>query len=213
MANSGRDQTLALAGVLQAAHLVQRLARHGVAKSDAFISSIASILVTNAKTTQAIYDRVSGITLGLQLVRDKLGDRTKAEDVELMTYALALMQLAPRLIGDGELMRRIGQTIQAIKSQMESKEGINVNEEFPTSLISDLANLYRQTLNDLPPRVMVAGERVYLDNPVIADKMCAALLAGVRAAVLWHQLGGRRWHLLFRQRGYSLRARNILPGR
>ncbi|MGH8570919.1 MAG: DUF489 family protein, partial [Gammaproteobacteria bacterium] len=32
-------------------------------------------------------------------------------------------------------------------------------------------------------------------------KIRAVLLAGVRAAMLWHQIGGRRWHLpVFRKR-------------
>jgi high frequency lysogenization protein len=34
----------------------------------------------------------------------------------------------------------------------------------------------------------------------VADRIRALLLAGVRLAWLWQQLGGRRWHLILRRR-------------
>jgi len=211
--DTDRDQTLALAGVLQAAYLVQQLARRGAADREPFAYSIASIFVIHAKTTATIYDGVAGISLGLKLVRDKLGDRNKPEYVELASYTRALIELAARLSKNDDLMARIGQAIQAIGSQVDSPDKINIHAEPSDKLIRDLAGLYQKTLNDMPPRVLITGERVYLDDPAITDKIRAVLLAGVRAAVLWHQVGGRRWHLLFRQLHHSLQARNILLGR
>lgn len=40
----------------------------------------------------------------------------------------------------------------------------------------------------------------HLQDSRNADKVRALLLAGIRSAMLWRQLGGRRWQLLFSRR-------------
>jgi len=57
---------------------------------------------------------------------------------------------------------------------------------------------------------MVSGEHGHLANPVIAAKVRAALLAGIRSAVLWRQLGGRRWQLLFSRGKIARTAAELL---
>jgi len=78
------------------------------------------------------------------------------------------------------------------------------------SLVEKLAELYIQTLGSLAPRVLVTGEHGFLVNPVIAAKVRAALLAGVRAAFLWRQLGGRRWQLLLWRRKLAREAARLI---
>ena len=60
-----------------------------------------------------------------------------------------------------------------------------------------LGKLYQDTISKLPYRIQVQGKIELLRNDQIAMRIRALLLAGIRAAVLWHQLGGRRWHLIF----------------
>jgi len=36
----------------------------------------------------------------------------------------------------------------------------------------------------------------YLQNEYVSNRIRSLLLAGIRSAVLWHQLGGRRWRLI-----------------
>ena len=57
---------------------------------------------------------------------------------------------------------------------------------------------------------MVNGEHGHLSNPAIAAKVRAALFAGIRSALLWHQLGGSRWHLLFSRKKIADEAARIL---
>jgi high frequency lysogenization protein len=49
----------------------------------------------------------------------------------------------------------------------------------------------------------VTGNPTYLQNTATADKVRALLLAGIRAAILWRQVGGQRWHLLFKRGSYG----------
>jgi high frequency lysogenization protein len=69
------------------------------------------------------------------------------------------------------------------------------------AVIAAVATCYQETLSTLKFRIQVRGDARYLRDPEIAQKIRAVLLAGVRAAMLWHQIGGRRWHLpVFRKR-------------
>ncbi|MGD8349299.1 MAG: DUF489 family protein, partial [Gammaproteobacteria bacterium] len=42
-----------------------------------------------------------------------------------------------------------------------------------------------------------------------AARVRASLLAGIRAAVLWRQLGGNKWKLLFARKKYVAIARQL----
>ena len=54
------------------------------------------------------------------------------------------------------------------------------------------------------------GDPNLLNRPEIAARIRALLLAGVRAAVLWHQCGGRRLQLLLQARRTVNTARALL---
>jgi high frequency lysogenization protein len=57
---------------------------------------------------------------------------------------------------------------------------------------------------------MVSGESQHLSNPDQANKIRALLLAGMRSAVLWAQLGGSRWQILLWRRRLTQEAERIL---
>tara|TARA_B110000196_G_C20719935_1_gene463707 strand:- start:184 stop:600 length:417 start_codon:yes stop_codon:yes gene_type:complete len=64
-----------------------------------------------------------------------------------------------------------------------------------------LATLYQDTISTLSHRIQVHGQEDYLQNDYVSNRVRSLLLAGIRSAVLWHQLGGRRWRLiLYRKR-------------
>ena len=57
---------------------------------------------------------------------------------------------------------------------------------------------------------VTSGEQTYLRNNDNAAKIRALLLAGIRAAVLWQQLGGSRWTLFWSRRRYIATAKKLL---
>jgi len=79
-------------------------------------------------------------------------------------------------------------------------------------VISRLAALYSSTLSTLKPRVMVTGNPQLLQQDIVVEKVRASLLAAVRSAVLWRQVGGRQWQFLLNRRQCSLLARGLLTG-
>ena len=65
------------------------------------------------------------------------------------------------------------------------------------TIISALAGIYVDVVSPLGPRIQVTGSPAILQNPQVQAKVRATLLAGIRAAVLWQQVGGSRLQLMF----------------
>jgi high frequency lysogenization protein len=78
------------------------------------------------------------------------------------------------------------------------------------STFARLADIYADTISKLAPQIVVHGERGYLGEQEVVDKVRSALLGGVRGAWLWLQLGGRKWHLVFLKKTYARAANELL---
>jgi high frequency lysogenization protein len=48
-----------------------------------------------------------------------------------------------------------------------------------------------------------------LNQPALVERIRAALLAAVRAAVLWRQIGGTQWRLLLQRKQILMLARGL----
>jgi len=210
VAGSFHDQVLALAGIFQSACLVQQLAREGHTDSAALRASIQSILALDAPDVVTIYGNARGVRLGLELLHTKLTGKTKSADMEMARYVVALVQLENSLRRRPTMLDDIRQGIDTARAQMKFFESDAPADGVHPLLMEKLAQLYSQTISTLTPRIMVSGEHGHLSNPAIAAKVRAALLAGIRSAVLWRQLGGRRWQLLFSRGKIARTAAELL---
>lgn len=210
MAGSFQDQILALAGIFQSAQLAQQLARTGRADPDAFRASIRSLLDIDAPDVAAVYGGVTGVRLGLDLLRTKLGGRSGQSDVEIARYVVALMHLEGVLRKIPAMQEAIRSGVETAQTQMKFFASDAAADDVHPALIEKLAGLYSQTISTLTPRIMVNGEHGHLSNPATAARVRAALFAGIRSAVLWRQLGGRRWRLLFSRDRITRAAAELL---
>lgn len=206
------DRTLALAGVFQAAHLTQQLAREGRMDFPAFTTSVQSLMTIDAPGMEAVYGGSHGLKLGLGLLRDKLEGKTSEGDVEIAKYVIAMLHLEGKLHRNMDMQEAIRRGIEAAREQVKFFGNEDQGEGVHPRLIEKLAELYTQTISTLTPRIMVNGEHGHLGNPVTAAKVRAALFAGIRSAFLWHQLGGNRWQLLFSRKKIANEAGKILRG-
>ena len=64
-------------------------------------------------------------------------------------------------------------------------------------LASSISAIYQDTISNLPYRIKVKGNVQHLQQEKNADLVRTLLLAGLRSAHLWRQLGGRSRHFLF----------------
>jgi high frequency lysogenization protein len=205
-----RDRTIALAGMFQAASLTQELARTGKAASEPLSHSLASVFVADANRAEDVFSGLEGVASGLQTIRAKFDARGSGQDIEVARYVISMIQLEARLRRTRGVMDALSNGIDGLKNQAEYFRKASGEDELHPTVIENLADLYSSTLSNLPPRIMVSGEPEFIRSDAIAARIRAVLLAGVRAAVLWHQVGGRRWHLVFKRSRFVDQARRLL---
>lgn len=186
-----RDRLLALAGLCQAAAVVQQLARRGWAEGGRFQTCLDSVLALDAPDTESVFGGAERVCGGLAQLRAGGPWGIGGADLERGRYVLAAAQLAGRLAGAPPVQARLRAGLADLVREPPQEED---------ALCRALGRLYSETLSTLPPRILVQGEPRFLQDPQVVARIRTALLAAVRAAYLWHQLGGRRWHWLFRRR-------------
>lgn len=202
-ADRSEERTLALAGLFQALALVRTLATQGQADAASYASSIGSVLRIDAPSVAAVFDGVGGVRLGLQTLQRELEGRQV--DAATRRMALTVLRIERRLIGDPPRVEHLQQGLRDAQRQAEHFGSV----DHPT-VIARLAGLYADTLSSLRPRVLVTGNAQMLNQQATVERIRAALLAAVRAAVLWRQLGGTQWRLLLQRRQTLMVARGLL---
>ena len=198
------ERVLALAGLFQACALAQQLANDGRCDEGAMEASVASVFRIDAPSVVAVYGDATNVRLGLRTLIAQLDETGRDMAVTRMT--VTVMRLERSLAARPDLLEKLQQGIIAAQRQVEhfGQDSSQVN--------SRLAELYASTLSILNPRVMVSGNPQQLQLPSVVEKVRTNLLAAVRSAVLWRQLGGRQWQLLLYRRQCSMLARGLLTG-
>ncbi len=197
-------QVIALAGVLQSAYLVDQIARTGLAAAESFNPSINSLFKFDANTATEVFGGVHGVKLGLQVMSDILAGQNREQYRVAIRYFLGMLYLQKRLTNKPELLSIIRSRLEhtAVKAEHFSE---NIN-----STTSSIASIYQDTLSTFKFRIQISGSMQQLQNPSNADNIRALLLAGIRAAVLWRQSGGRRWQLFLHRDKLRSTARELL---
>jgi len=198
------NQTLALAGIFQSAALIEQLATKGELNQAAFDCSFDSLFTFDTPTAMDVFGNLSGLSRGLKELTLYLGGENQAPDKNLAYYVLSMLKLSARLKRNQNLATMVQSKLQKIEKQSRDFEFSR------HSVISQIDGVYQSTISTIKPRVMVQGEQVYLSNSNNASKVRTLLLAGIRAAVLWHQLGGSKWKLIFSRKKYLLTANQLL---
>ncbi len=187
------NQTIALAGIAQAAMLVQQLATTGTTDQQSTEASIGSILKIDSDSVADIYGGLSGLKLGFEQLSGQING-TKMPDRDQARYATMILVLETKLAKRKEMLDKIQAGIKNAQAQSEVFGLLHEN------VLANLGDIYHSTISTLQPRIMVNGEQSYLTRTDTANKIRALLLAGIRSAVLWRQCGGSRWKFIF-QRG------------
>jgi high frequency lysogenization protein len=201
--SSLEQQTLALAGVAQAARLVDQISRTGSYPLEFLESSIHSLFEFEADSIDKIYGGMAGVKLGLHNLSSLMASKQSQENREIARYVFSLLYLERRFAADPEMM-------SVVRSRLEHA---SFRAEHFASHVNDLCHgisgIYQDTLSQLKFRIKVNGSAQHLQNPQNADIIRALLLAGIRSAFLWRQLGGRRWKLVLQRKRLLQTSQNL----
>ena len=193
--NRTQEQLIALGGVFQAAVLVDQLARTGQVPEEPLACLLGSLLVRDpGRPLDGYGGRVAPLREGLGALSSTLERNPNSLQREPLRYALAMTALERKLEKRGDLLDLIGRRLTQIQSQVEH---FGVAHE---NVIAACGGLYEDTLSTFKQRIQVHGEMRYLQQSATASRVRALLLAGIRSARLWRQLGGHRWQLVLNRR-------------
>lgn len=188
------DISAALAGICQAVELVQEVAQHGQAQPTPFHDIIHSVFQQQPEQTLEVYGGCNGISLGLKQLHKQLSKRRSQKEVDTARYLINVLYLEKKLSQDPAMLDVVGQRLSQAQEQLKHYPPTHDN------VIANLAGIYSDTLSTLRFRIQVKGNPSYLQVPAHTNQIRALLLAAVRSAVLWRQVGGTRWQLLWHQR-------------
>ena len=196
------SRVIALSGVFQAATLVHSLAREGRCDMAAAESSLASIFRIDSDSAAEVFGGLSGIRLGMEVLVSSLDSNQRVPAVSRLV--IGLMRLERKLASRADMRDQLRQGIEAIQRQVDHLGLTHATVQ------SRLAELYSHTLSRLRPCIMVHGNPAQLADPARVEQIRSMLLAGIRAAVLWRQVGGSQWRLILRRNEYAMLARGLL---
>jgi high frequency lysogenization protein len=203
MPHSDRDRLLALAGIYQAALCVRQIARQGTVDTDLMEPCLYGLFQTDAESVAAVFGGEAKVALGVRTLLSQLTGK-EPRDLELTRYLVSLLKLERVLAGRPVMVRNIADGIAAASEKLEDLHLLH------PELLATLGELYAGTISLLGPRIMVQGEPIYLKNEDNQARIRALLLAGIRAAWLWRQVGGSRWQILIKRRRLLEEAREYL---
>lgn len=205
-----KDQTITLAAICQAAQLVQQVSQTGQIDEHDLTVLVNSITITSPENTLAVYGgELANLKQGLTILVHHLSDASdikgkKIKDPVLTRYIISLINLERKLAKQPKKLSLLGERIDASKRQLEHYEITS------DTLIASFASIYSDIISPLGAPIQVTGEPSILKQTMNKHRIRALLLAGIRAAVLWRQVGGKRRTIFFSRNKIVKTAQQLL---
>lgn len=197
------DRVLALAGLVQALAQVRRVADTGQAEESVLATAMDSVFRVDAESAAAVYGGADALRPGLRLLRDYFCGGT-ARDEQLPKLALSVLQLERRFTAEPQVVAKVQAGIQgcAVAAARDGSSNPDV--------LAAMGALYSDTLSSLRPRILVQGNPHYLAQPAVVAEVRAVLLAAVRSATLWRQMGGSMLDFFLRRKQMAAAVEALL---
>ncbi len=192
-----QQQMLALGAVFECAVMADQIATRGDADPAVLESLFESVLVMDATDFDTIYPRPARFQDGLRLLRKSLNREQNRDAARPLSYGLALLHLSSKLRKNDDVVNILRNRLLALEGQRAHFEDLT-----QPGFCHRLAGIYVDTLGTFRFRIRVQGDPAKLQDEDNAARIRGLFLAGVRAAFLWHQMGGRRWRLLFQRKAH-----------
>ncbi len=193
MSEKWNHRVTALAGVFQAAALVQQLATTGSVNNKQLEVSIQSLFNQNPNSVVDVYGRLSDLELGLEKAHH-IFKRSNTENGDIIVrYVMGILHLQKKLMKRTDMLEIISSRLQQAQQQA------TVFDTTHDNVIASLADIYTSTLSTFSFRIQVMGDYNYLQQQRVGNQVRVLLFAGIRSAILWRQMGGNRLQVIFKR--------------
>jgi high frequency lysogenization protein len=184
-----KHQVMALAAMCQITKAVQKVAQTGSISDYELNQLLSCITVTNPDTPEDVFSDMD-IRQGYRLLVEQLGSGP-GKSIELVKYVGGIIQLERALDAHASAFNNLGSRIDNINERLTH---LALTDD---AIIASLADIYADIISPLGQRIQVFGKPALLQQLSVQHRIRALLLAGIRAAVLWRQVGGKRRHFFF----------------
>lgn len=202
--NPWQQRVIALAAIAQSIAAVKQLALRGQVGNEVQRDALLnSVLDQTPSDVASIYGGVGNLQLGLQVLLAQIGT-TKDKDVDITRYIIATLALARRLERKPESLQALGQRIQQLARQQND---FHFDQD---TIITGMAGAYSDFISPLSQPIRIHGKPTLLQQKPVQDQIRALLLAAVRSAILWRQVGGQRRQFIFSRRRMVTTCHDLL---
>ena len=218
------NRAAALAAIFQAANLVDRIATQGQIPSTAYEVLLDSLFSFDAESVTAIYtpglaalslnesspEKIiqQSLSVGLRVAKQIFKENATPEYPQTIRYAMSLIKLQKQFARNTAMLTQVHDGLEKIARQYKQENNPLTQEQ----VAEEISKLYLDTLATLPFRIQVMGKMQYLQNTENEHRIRVLLFAGIRATMLWTQLGGRSWHFIFYKRKIAEALEHIAKG-
>ncbi|MFT6985587.1 MAG: high frequency lysogenization protein [Psychromonas sp.] len=200
-----QSRSIAFAAMCQAAYLVDKLATKGLCPdAAAFDASLRSIMRTESDSPLEIFGGYESLAVGFKSMIEQLDNSGNKRNLQVTKYIIGMLALEKKLTANGSALNMLGERINQVQRQLAHFEIDDSN------VLSNLDSIYKDLISNLGPKIQVNGNPSCLQQEQTQHKIRALLLAGVRAAVLWRQIGGKRRQLMFSRKAIIHQAKQNL---
>jgi len=180
-----KERALALAALVQAACLVERLAQSGKVDETYFKQTFDALLDKNYIAERSFYH---GATKLKSLLRGHEISHAK----NILSHASTLIAIEKQLHKDAPMLSTIADGMSRIHKQAQY-----FGSPYHTNIIAAVSHLYGETISTRNPRVIVRGKPEFLKQAHNTDRIRCLLFSGIRAASAWRTNGGNTFRLVF----------------
>lgn len=187
-----QSRCIAFAAMCQAAYLVDKIATKGSCPdTQAFDASLRSIMRTESDSPIAVFGSYEALNCGFKSMIEQLDNRSNTRNLQVTKYVIGMIALEKKLRKNRRTLALLSERINQVQRQLTHFE---IDD---SSVLRNLDSIYKELISTLGPKIQVNGSPSCLQQEQTQHKIRALLLAGVRATVLWRQLGGKRRQLVF----------------
>lgn len=194
MTTQWHNQVIALAGLVQAISTMDELARTGYLRTPAFETAVNSLFELTSDTAESVFGSVNNLQQGVEILIALLSNPRDHRLTSVAGYCLGIFHLQKRFIKNSAMVRTVSGRLEKARHQVQHFGPTHDN------VIANLAEIYQTTISTFPFRIQVVGEQQYLQQQRVANQVRTLLLAAIRAATLWRQMGGSRWSMLWHKK-------------
>lgn len=191
MSEQMRNQTIAMAALCEAALLIQQVSKGQAFDSQALATLVGGIMNTAPENVDQVYPNLASLKQGSYLLVHQLSGQATSKDVEVTRYLAGMMSLSKKLLNNQTALTGLSTSLKEVERRLEHFDITDA------SIIGNFADIYSKNISPIGQKIKVIGTPQNLKQPVIQNQVRALLLAGVRAAVLWRQMGGKRRQFIF----------------